>query len=468
MSQQQQQKTELTATSGFEEKVTKQKTTSQENNIETAIINIEDTLKKYKITKNMNKNDVKELLLDEYLDETFNDYIKDGHIKKDENGKYSWGIKKNLTKEDILDYLYEKDKTNINNNIEKRYQNVQLYFRIQQRKNDRNERQQEKAELQKSNADLLIKREQLVNKLEQKNNELLQTMYKQSKLESQMRTEIAQQQFQQQNIGLQYDKLKQGLESQAIQKEGLISQNRAQLQTSLSQQMQNQQNINSLKQQYEATKIQHSDAVKQANIMETQKQLMEQQNKISSQTLQQTKELRQDINSNFRNMTSLVNDLGKAQIDAIKQGTQAQLSASQQTQEQIKQASAENRAGQEAIISAINGNAAQLSALNQNVNNLNNSLNDLTSNVQNLNNNMNNLGKKFADVPGVPPGCDPAILRRLGCSGSGWNMTPEITNATNNKGQTGINIFRCNAGGHYCATDGGYGQWNSTYPSGYY
>ena len=72
-------------------------------------------------------------------------------------------------------------------------------------------------------------------------------MYKQSKLESQMRTEIFNQQSQQQNVGFQYSKLNQGLQSQALQNKGLISQGESQIQTATQNQMQNKAKKNWVK-----------------------------------------------------------------------------------------------------------------------------------------------------------------------------------------------------------------------------
>jgi hypothetical protein len=109
-----------------------------------------------------------------------------------------------------------------------------------------------------------------------------------------------------------------------------------------------------------------------------------------------------------------------------------------------------------------------LNQIGANIAGINSRFDDLNKNFKDINDKI--LNPPFAPTPGVPPGCDPAILSQLRCSGSTWIMTPEITNASNTKGQTNINIFRCDANGHYCASDGGYGEWsrNGRPPPGYY
>ena len=453
--QQQQQQSSSDSSSGFKEK--REVAKSQERNIETVTLDIENTIKKYKITETSDIKKIKNLLALEILNEKLETLIKEGSVKKNEDG-YSFGQYKNCTKDEIIKFLSSQNVDMLKRNVEKKYENIQIYFQMKQ-KNIRNEEmKQQVSDIRQSTANLLVKREQLVSKLEQKNNELLQTAYKQSKLESQMRTELSQQQFQQQNIGVKYEQLKQGLQGQVLQKEAQIAQREEQIQTAISQQMQNKNNFNTLQQQFEATKLKHKDAEQQKQVLEQQKRLLERSNQIASQTLQQTRELRQDINNNFRDMTNLVNDLGKAQIDAIQK-------ASQQTQEEIKQSAIQNKAGQEAIISAINENASQLSSLNQNFNNLNNSLDNLNASVQNLSKDITKMGEKVPPPPpGVPPGCNPAILQSLNCGdgvNAAWDLNPKYQNIQNKQsGQTGINIFICKAGGHFCASDGNYGYYN--------
>ena len=441
-----------TGQSSFE--VPKGTVVSQDINIETITQELEQTIKKYEITSNMDKEDVKDILEEKALKKELQKAISQGIIKKEKN-LYSYGAYKNLTEDQILEAIYNANKEIINRNIEKEYENIQLFFQKNNKITRISEIRQEKDELANVSKQLLEQREKLVDNLEKKNNEYLQTMYKQSKLESQMRTEIFNQQSQQQNVGFQYSKLNQGLQSQALQNKGLISQGESQIQTATQNQMQNKQNIAVLQQQYEATKLKHKDA-------EQQRVLLKQANIIASETLNQTRNLRSDLANNFRDMSNLMSDLSREQIQTIKQTSEAQLRATQQTKEAVEQASAQNVEGQVEIIKAINGNAAQISMLNQNVNNLNNSMNDLTAQVGNLSKDLNKLGNA---TPPIPPACTANAV----CGGS-WILRTNTATSKTRQGDGNVTIWQCDKTGHFCASNGetdgnrpGASSWNKVY-----
>jgi len=493
MSAQQSQTKSSTATSNtFTYKANDQDTDTI--NIETITKNIEKVIAKYKITKKMDPLKIKNILAYNYLESEFEKLMKSDVIIKEDDDNYSFGNFKNAKKEDIINFLLQQNKDIIKRNIEKEYENLMAYFtmndNIERMKQNRDERILVEENIKQLNS----QRDKMVEKLEIKNNEYLKTMFKQSQLESQMRTELSQQQFQQQNVGLKYEKLKQGLENQIIQKEGLMIQNRSQIQTAIQYHTQNKQHIAKLQQQYQAIKLKHEDAKQQAA-------LLQQANNIAFETLNQNIGLRRDLNANLTSMSNLMKANSNAQIQAINQASQAQIqsinqasqanlqgqqqiinatnqasqanlqgqqqiiNASKETTQAVQDASRTSAQGQQQIMNAISGTNTQIDALTRSVNNFSQDVNQLTSQVSNVSNNLDKLSKQVPPNSNIPPGCDASKLRGLNCKGNTWNMTPEITDAINiRSGVLNIKIYRCSAGGHFCASDGGYGDWHSQLP----
>ena len=70
------------------------------------------------------------------------------------------------------------------------------------------------------------------------------------------------------------------------------------------------------------------------------------------------------------------------------------------------------------------------------------------------------INKPPPKAPGLPPGCTSSRLP-YGCGGDHWVMVPRFTQAINRStGQTNIEIYQCNARGHYCSSDGQQGNWS--------
>ena len=247
-----------------------------------------------------------------------------------------------------------------------------------------------------------------------------------------------------QNQQMQLNKQRQQIEEAKQRQDRHIDDLEARYQAALSQQRQHEQRQEQEKQQHE--------------------QIIKQQKEISDRNDQNIKNQIAAAKANNDALIAANTQLTQSQIDANAQNNQALIAANAQNTQSVIQNATD----------AANANLLALQSLGAHINGLQANFAALGNQFQNLNTNMNNLGNKinnppFAPTPGVPPGCDPAVLTQLSCSKPTWNMRPEITNARNVQGDTNINIFRCMGGAHYCASDGGYGDWRGHGPpSGYY
>jgi len=441
---------------------------------------IESLIQKHNLNESMDRKQVINAILNDVINDWLADAIQHKAITVMSNGNYLIG-NKIVEKKDILTVVKKTYHNKIQEYLNRKIEIIQSYLKTHKLQGEKTETEGKITVKQNLIQTLKQEQENCVNKIKELNTELREGYYKQNKVVGQVNRDLNQILFQSQDIGLKGKQLEGQLEAQ---KSTIVGQNiarEAQIQQLEATRAENERRLNEL-----ASRNANEEANRQLQEYLTDKQI-------------------QVANQNTDKQILAANQNTDKQILAANQNTDKQiLAANQNTDKQIQVANANAEADRNLQTEIANmtfmdnqktrdvmtsGNQAIIDTMLQGVNystsiqaagfqQLVNGLNNLganiaqTNNLQsqivgqliNTNNQLNNLGNMFPPTPGVPPGCNPAILTRLKCSGTTWDMTPEITNAINmTTGQTGINIFRCSAGGHFCASDGEYGDWDTRY-----
>ena len=422
---------------------------------------IESLIKKHNLTESMDRKEVINAILNDVINDWVADAVKHKAITVMSNGNYLIG-NKIIEKKDILTFVKKTYHNKIQEYLNRKIEIIQSYLKTHKLQGEKTETEGKITVKQNLIQTLKQEQENCVNKIKELNTELREGYYKQNKVVGQVNRDLNQILFQSQDIGLKGKQLEGQLEAQ---KSTIVGQNiarEAQIQQLEATRAENERRLNEL-----ASRNANEEANRQLQQYLTDKQIQVANQNTDKQILaanQNTDKQIQVANANaeadrnlqteIANMTFMDNQKTR---DVMTSGNQAIIDTMVQG---VNYSTSIQAAGFQQLVNGLNN-------LGANIAQTNNLQSQFVGQLINANNQLNNLGNMFPPTPGVPPGCSPAILTMLKCGGTTWDMTPEITNATNrNTGQTGINIFRCTAGGHYCASDGEYGKWNSRKMSG--
>ena len=191
---------------------------------------VESFIRKFNITKSTSKQEINVKLAEDRINSIIESGLKNGKISI-ENGKYSIGGIENLSKKEIIQIIAQKFKEEIKEMIINMYKNINLVLDRNEKENERKQNLQQINQLQKEIKTLEKSKKQLNNTLQRQKKDLLEATYKQARVESQIRTEIAQQEFQKTNAQLTGQGLMQGLDQLKQGIKGQIQQAQAQQQT---------------------------------------------------------------------------------------------------------------------------------------------------------------------------------------------------------------------------------------------
>ena len=422
---------------------------------------IESLIKKHNLTESMDRKEVINAILNDVINDWVADAVKHKAITVMSNGNYLIG-NKIIEKKDILTFVKKTYHNKIQEYLNRKIEIIQSYLKTHKLQGEKTETEGKITVKQNLIQTLKQEQENCVNKIKELNTELREGYYKQNKVVGQVNRDLNQILFQSQDIGLKGKQLEGQLEAQ---KSTIVGQNiarEAQIQQLEATRAENERRLNEL-----ASRNANEEANRQLQQYLTDKQIQVANQNTDKQILaanQNTDKQIQVANANaeadrnlqteIANMTFMDNQKTR---DVMTSGNQAIIDTMVQG---VNYSTSIQAAGFQQLVNGLNN-------LGANIAQTNNLQSQFVGQLINANNQLNNLGNMFPPTPGVPPGCSPAILTKLKCGGTTWDMTPEITNATNrHTGQTGINIFRCTAGGHYCASDGEYGKWNSPKMSG--
>ena len=144
----------------------------------------------------------------------------------------------------------------------------------------------------------------------------LETIYRQSKRQTDIENEIYEQEFNKTNIGLQYHIIKQQYESQIQRKMYQISKRYDQIMNLQYNILTNRHNIENLQQEVLKTELEHKDqqAIHAA---------IEQSNVLQKQILNENISLRDNLNTSFTNIITVMKEQNDALINSIQTTAEA-------------------------------------------------------------------------------------------------------------------------------------------------
>jgi hypothetical protein len=416
---------------------------------------VENFIKKYNITKNTSKREINIKLAEERINSIIEQGLKKGKISM-ENGKYSIGGIENLSKQELSQILAEQCKEEIKEMILNMSKNINLVLDRTEKDIEKKQNLQQINQLQKEVKSLEKTQKQLNNTLQRQKKDLLEASYKQARIESQVRAEIAQQESQRLTADLTVQGLMQGMDQLKQGMKGQILQAKQQQQTANIQIANFQQKLNDAKidmskfltqtaldEERNRIAQESLQTAKDANqILNNQLKAAKDLNALTKQGLAQNAQLRNTMVSGFNNLTTSINNNSVAQIDAINAASAAQLQA-------VNAASAAQLQASNANLQAINSaSAAQLQAQTQTtqaVTNLSRQLGadmqQLNSKVASLDANLQQVGSQMTDLASKLAKVDEAkiqkVVKELGKCPQGFDWE---------KVDGG---WRCSAGGHF-------------------
>ena len=301
-----------------------------------------------------------------------NNLIEEGISKgkiTSENGKYSIGKNKNLSRTDLINLMATTFTDEIKSIAKDLLQNIDRELKISDNNDIIKKADQDIKDFKKQIKSLEKEKKQLVNTLERQSKELFEATYKQSRMTSQIRTETAQQQFQKENSLLQVQGLDQGLDQLKLGLRSQVLQTQQQRQNALAGIIQATQDSNRaafdtnkfLKEtelNEERNKIAQerlNTAIKANDIYQGQLNAAGELNRLTGESINQIINLNNNMNTGFSNLSGAM-DAARTQAhidaDAIR-------SAINNNKQAIDNASAKARADAKAIQDAINDASAK-------------------------------------------------------------------------------------------------------------
>ena len=375
-------------------------------------------------------------------------------MSKEKNGTYYYGGKEfttKLMKETIMKSL----KPQIQQIIEKKFENIKLELKKQANNVKKQANNQERVLIATNIANLKTQLKTQEEVVEKRTEQYLSSLYKQNKAIAEQRKEKAQleanrslQMFQQDTLSGKDKQLTQGYQNQQIQ----LNKQRQQIEEAKQRQ---DRHIDDLEARYQ------SDLQKQKQHEQRQKQEKEQHDQsiklqidISNRAAENTQAQIAAAKANNDALIAANAQLTQAQIDANKQLTQAQIDANAQNNQALIAANAQNT---QTVIqnatNAANANLQALASLGAHINGLQTNFANMNSQFQNLNTNMQDIGNKINTPPPTPPIPPSCGANRAVCGGY-W--IPRWSNAISRRSpQDGpVTIWQCSNNGHFCASNG--------------
>ena len=432
------------------------------------ISSTQQLIQKYNISLASDPKQVVKILVQETINKILLNFKKNGKIEE-ENGKYFYDGKE-FTPKEMNETISKSYKDNIQEIIDKKFENIKLEFKKQANNVKKQANNQEKVIIANDIANLKTQlkiQEEVVRK---RTEQYLSALYKQNivqleqnKANVQIEANRSLQIFQQDTLSGKDKQLTQGYQGQIIQ----LNQQKLQIDQAKQKQDQHIQNLQSqyqsdLQRQEQHEQRQQQQAYQQIQEQQQHDQLIKLQTDIANRANQNVRDQIAAAKANNDALIAANIQLTQAQINANIQLTQAQIVANKQnTQAQID-ANAQNT--QSVIQNATDAANAQLHALQSlgaNIIGLQTNFANMNNQLQSLNSNMQDIGNKIkSPPPGMPPGCTGSRLPP-GCTGNRWIMTPIYIDAVNIKTHLpNIEIYKCDAGGHFCASDGNQGEWS--------
>jgi len=273
--------------------------------------NINQIILKNKIDENTEHNRIKIYIIKHILNNVFDNMLLNKIILYDDE-QYIYGIYR-TTKEKILKYILNNqiDKSELNKIVCCLFKSILQTLIVKKNENDTLIDQVNINKINKNTEILVKKQKKIVESLNEWNNKKLETIYKQSRQQTDIENEIYEQEFNKTNIGLQYHIIKQEYESQIQRKMSQISKRNDQIMNLQFNILTNRHNIENLQQEVLKTELEHKD--KQAI-----QASLEQSNILQKQILNENISLRNNLNTSFTNIITVMKEQNDAIINSIQ------------------------------------------------------------------------------------------------------------------------------------------------------
>ena len=416
--------------------------------------NVENFIRKFNITKSTSKQEITGKLAQDIINSIIERALKNGKISI-ENGKYSIGGIENLSKQELIKIIAKKFKEEIQEMIINMYKNINLVFDRNEKENERKQNLQQINQLQKEIKTLEKSKKQLNNTLQRQKKDLLEATYKQARVESQIRTEIAQQEFQKTNAQLTgqglmqgLDQLKQGIKGQILQ--AMSQQQTANIQIGQASQQSKAAELNMAKfltqtaLDEERNKIAHDrlQVARDANkIFGDQLKASRKLNDLTQKGLEQNIELRNTMVDGFNNINKALGN----NTDTLIAATNAQLDAQEKTREALN---LNTQAIDAANTANLDAQAKTTDAINKLSDQLGSDMRDLNNKVASLGDGLQKVGDKIGDLQDKLKKADPEKIKKivasLGNCPYGYTYVHTDYDYT-----TGLSGWRCSGGQHF-------------------
>jgi len=384
---------------------------------------VESFIKKFNITKNTSKREINLKLAENRINSIIESGLTKGKIFM-ENGKYSIGGRENLSKQEIIQIIAEQCKEEIRELILNMSKNINLVLERVERDDEKKRNLQKINQLQKEVKTLAKNQQQLNNTLQRQKKDLLEATYKQARVESQIRTEIAQQEFQKTNAQLTGQGLMQGLDQLKQGIKGQIQQAQSQQQTANIQigqavQQSKAANLNMAKFLTQTTLDEERNKIsndrlqvaRDANqILSNQLKTAHDLNDLTQQGLAQNIQLRNSMVTGFNNITSAINTNSASQISAINNASAAQLQAQTQTSQAVN---ANTQALNAASAAQLQAQMQTTQAVNDLSQQLGTDMQKLNSKVASMDANLQQVGSQLTDVASKLAKTDPEKIQKI-------------------------------------------------------
>jgi len=403
--------------------------------------NIQSIITRLNITSNSTIIDNRIKLSKYVIESLIENLTKNGTIRID-NGLYIIGGQR-FDKKSLISQIATKHRSTISQRVKDLERAIKNHQQIKQLDVKIYTNKQRIVNIKVETKALQKTRDEMVKQLNTQNKQLIDMAYKQGRIQSGMRAQQARIADEKYTNITKFQQIKQNYQSQQIKHQSLIILRESQIHAANQYRAMNRDNLSRAYQKYLAAEIKHNnDKSKLA--------LLKHRNDLSLKLLEEGKNTRRDLNRNVLDMASMVKQLG---LD-VRNMTFEQAKRLQQS---IKDANARiqgaDRTAKTGIIDALNKATIDLTTeLSRNGKLAETGIDRLIAAL--------NAQKPNLDPPknGMPPGCAGQAVPP-GCSGNAWIL--RTNNATRNSPQmSNIEIYQCNAEGHFCASDGLQGHWD--------
>jgi len=399
---------------------------------------IQSIISRLKLTPNITKESLLFKLSQFVINKIISDKIKSLDITKNKD-LYIYGNKE-FTEKQIIKVIAKQYTDEIRKYVQIYENKIKAHLQIQQLDKKIVRDKQQISMITLETMAFQKTRNSLIKELNTQNSQLIDTLYKQGKIESSMRSQAAKIQFQKDNISAKLQNIKQNYQQQLIKSDSLIIRHESQIQNNIHYRAMIHNHISRQIQNQLSTEIQHKDNLSHVNLLKLQ-------NHILNQQINEHINLKIDLSQNTLKMINILRNSGQNIRDKLHSQSSLNEGAIQNANLRIQQA----------FLKTGTDIMSKLSNMGINIRNVLNTQEEKTKEITNKIIDTMNQSNIDMSKP-TPPGTNKYPLECQGtpvppdCTGSYWIRKSDLYKNIIT-GQESIIIHICNAGGHFCASD---------------